>query len=114
MGAPHIYPTTLQGIFRSRWEVLAPLIACVHSDQPYTCSNTRELMYVFTDLINTEEGKEIVQRWYSLFAGILADLSRLEPIADYADEHTMSQAYHVACAALDVLTERLTQVLLSS
>jgi hypothetical protein len=71
-------------------------------------------MYVFTDLINTEEGKEIVQRWYSLFAGILADLSRLEPIADYADEHTMSQAYHAACAALDVLTERLTQVLPSS
>jgi hypothetical protein len=114
MAARHFHLVTTQDLFRSRYEVLKPLIAFMQSDQPYAFDNTRELISVFTDLINTEVGEKIVQDWSYIFASVLGDLERLEPIIDYADEHTVSLAYHAACAAIDALTIKLTHVLISS
>ena len=114
MTARQFHRTTTSDLFTSRYAVLEPLIAFARSNQPYVFDNNLELMSVFTDLINTEQGTAIVQRWYTIFEAVLADLERLAPIVNYVDERSASLAYHAACIAIDALTKKLTRVIFQS
>lgn len=114
MTARQYHRTTVYDLFSSRYEVLEPLISFARSNEPYVFDNNLELMSVFTDLINTEEGRAIVNRWHCVFAVVLVDLERFEPVADYADERTASIAYHAACSAIEALTTELAHVIFQS
>jgi hypothetical protein len=114
MTARQFHLTTTYDLFMSRYEVLKPLIAFARSNQPYVFDNNLELMSVFSDLINTEQGTAIVRRWYGIFEDALTDLERLAPIVSYVDERLVSLAYHTACTAIDTLATKLTRVIFQS
>ena len=115
MTAQQYHHTTVYDLFKGRYEVLKPLITFATSnDEPYVFDNSLELMSVFTSVINTDEGRVIVQKWYCVFAAVLVDLGRLAPRVEHADERTVSLAYHSACIAIEALAKKLTHVLLES